>query len=39
MSGMLLPYVLKLPGVTVRGRKLKIWYKQQIHNREYNWDE
>ena len=25
--------------VTVKGRKLKIWYKEHIHNREYNWDE
>jgi len=38
MSDMLLPYFLKL-GVAVRGRKLKIRYKEHIHNREYNWDE
>jgi len=36
MSDMLLPYFLKLPFVPVRGRKLKIWYKEHIHNREYN---
>ena len=36
MSDMLLPYFLKLPCVPVRGRKLKIWYKEHIHNREYN---
>jgi hypothetical protein len=39
MSDMLLPYFLKLPRVPVRGRKLKIWYKEHIHNREYNRDE
>ena len=37
MSDMLLPYFLKLPCVPVRGRKLKIWYKEHSHNREYNW--
>jgi len=31
--------LLKLSCVPVRGRKLKIWYKEHIHNREYNWDE
>ena len=35
MSDILLPYSLKLPCVPVRGRKLKIWYKEHIHN----WDE
>jgi len=35
MSDMLLPYYLKLPCVPVRGRKLKIWYMEHIHN----WDE
>jgi len=30
---------LKLPCVPVRGRKLKMWYKEHIHNKEYNWDE
>jgi len=39
MSDMLLPYFLKLPCVPVRGRKLKISYKEHIHNGEYNWDE
>lgn len=39
MSDMLLPYFLKLPCVPVRGKKLKIWYKEHIHNMEYNWDE
>jgi len=39
MSDILLPYFFKLPCVPVRGRKLKIWYKEHIHNREYNWDE
>ena len=34
-SDMLLPYFLKLPSVPVRGRKLKIWYKEHTHNREY----
>ena len=29
----------KLSCVPVRDRKLKIWYKEHIHNREYNWDE
>ena len=38
MSDMLLPYFLKLPCVPVRGRKLKIWYKEHTHNREYKWD-
>jgi len=38
MSDMLLPYFLKFPCLPVRGRKLKIWYKEHIH-REYNWDE
>jgi len=28
MSDMLLPYFLKPPCVSVRGRKLKIWYKK-----------
>ena len=35
---MLLPYFLKLPCVPVRGRKLKIQYKEHIHNRKYKWD-
>jgi len=39
MSGMLLLNLLKFPCISVRGRKLKIWYKEHIHNREYNWDE
>jgi len=39
MSDMLLPYFLKLPCVPVRGKKLKTWFKEHIHNREYNWDE
>jgi len=39
MSDMLLPYFLKLPCVPVRGIKLKIWFKEHIHNREYKWDE
>jgi len=39
MSDMLLPYFFNLTCVPVRGRKLKIWYKEHIHNREYNWDE
>ena len=39
MSDMLLPYFLKLPSVPVSSWKLKIWYKEHIHNREYNWDE
>jgi len=39
MSDMLLPYFFKLTCVPVRGRKLKIWYKEHIHSREYNWDE
>ena len=39
MSDMLLTYFLKLPCVPVRGRKLKIWFKEHIHSREYNWDE
>ena len=34
MSVMLLPYVLKLHCVPVRGRKLKIWHKEHIHNRD-----
>jgi len=34
-----LPYFFKLPFILVRGRKPKIWYKEHIHNREYNWDE
>ena len=33
MSDML-SYFLKLPCVPVRGRKLKIWYKEHIHNRD-----
>jgi len=28
-------YFLKLTCVPVRGRKLKIWYKEHIHNRQY----
>jgi len=39
MSDMLLPYVLKLPCVPVRGRKLKMWYKEHTHNMEYNQHE
>jgi len=39
MSDMLLPYFFKLPCVLVRGRNLKLWYKEHNHNREYNWDE
>jgi len=38
MSDMLLPYFFKLPWVPITGRKLKIWYKEHIHKREYNWD-
>ena len=33
MSDMLLPYFLKPLCVPVRGRKLKIWYKEHIHSR------
>jgi len=32
MLDILLPYFLKLPCVPVTGRKLKIWYKEHIHN-------
>jgi len=39
MLDMLLPYFFKLSFIPVRGRKLKIRYKEHIHNREYNWDE
>jgi len=39
MSDMLLPNCFKPPCVPVRARKLKIRYKEHIHNREYNWDE
>ena len=36
MSDTLLPYFLELPCVPVWGKKLKIWFKEHIHNREYN---
>ena len=39
ISDMLIPYFFKLSCVPVTGRKLKLWYKEHIHNREYNWDE
>jgi len=39
MSDTLLPYFFKLLCVPIWGRKLKTWYKEHTHNREYKWDE